>query len=270
MATFDVNFFSKSLRRLTRMTAIVPIEETQLIPGVPVPYKSKPFRTLVLLHGFSSNEKEWLHGSRIELLAALHNVAVLFPYGENSFYVDDTARDALYEQYVCREILDFGRKVFPLSSKREDTTIGGLSMGGYGALRNGLKNSEVFGNIIAFSSALVTDKLAELEAHQDNPLATAAYYNHVFGKPTEIKGSDRDPKTLAKAVVEKGGQRPNIYMACGAEDFLIESNRSFSAYLNDIGLDHEFHVSPGVHNWVFWDEYIEKALLWLDSENGAV
>ena len=61
---------------------------------------------------------------------------------------------------MCKELIEFTRTVFPISRERRDTTIGGLSMGGYGAIRNGLKHSDVFGNIIAFSSALLTDRLA--------------------------------------------------------------------------------------------------------------
>lgn len=267
MAVFDINFTSSSLRRLTRMTAIIPIEDIQLDPTKPLPDKSKPFRTLVLLHGFYGNEKDWLQGSRIEYLATLHNIAVLCPCGENSFYMDDTSRDALYEQLICKEVLEFGRKVFPLSTKREDTTIGGLSMGGFGAIRNGLKRNDVFGNIIALSSALITDGVAKGVVQQNNPLATACYFDHVFGKPDEVLGTDRDPKALAKSLLEAGETIPNIYMACGSEDFLIEENKDFSAFLNEVGIKHEFHISPGNHNWAFWDEYIEKALDWLDEQD---
>lgn len=273
MAILNLTYFSNALRRQTHMTALVPVEEFGLAPGMPVPDKTKPFRTLVLLHGFSGCDTDWLRGSRIDELALMHNVAVLFPCAENSFYINDTARDAMYETLVCQETLEIGRKLFPLSHRREDTTIGGYSMGGYGALRCGLKNNDLFGNVIALSSALITDQIGKGEMKKDNPMATAAYYEHVFGPAEQVTGSDLDPKALAKAAKEGNGKgpAPELFIACGDEDFLIEPNRSFSAYLDSIGYAHKFFVSPGVHNWKFWDEYIEKAMIWLDqkSEVGA-
>ena len=125
MAILNLTYFSDALRRQTHMTALVPVEEFSLAPGMPVPDKTKPFRTLVLLHGFSGCDTDWLRGSRIDELALMHNVAVLFPCAENSFYINDTARDAMYETLVCQETLEIGRKLFPLSHRREDTTIGG-------------------------------------------------------------------------------------------------------------------------------------------------
>ena len=67
-------------------------------------------------------------------------------------------------------------------------------MGGYGAIRNGLKNSDVFGSIIALSSALITDHVVDIVQHKDNPIASPSYYVHVFGNPKDIIGSDVDPK----------------------------------------------------------------------------
>lgn len=264
MAVFDITMFSNTLRRQVPLTAILPIEELE-IPGFPKIDKSKPFRSLYLLHGFSGAHTDWIRGSRIEQLAMMHNIAVFCPSGENSFYLDDKARDALYEQYVCKELIDFTRRVFPLSRERTDTSIGGLSMGGYGAIHSGLKHCNVFGNIIALSSALITDGIVDIVNQPDNPIASAAYYIHVFGKPEEVIGSDADPKALAAKLAVNKELQPNIYMACGTEDILISENRDLDAYLTKIGIAHTYLESPGIHNWDFWDEYIGKALVWLDE-----
>lgn len=269
MAVFQVSFFSNALHRITDMTAILPVEKLDPPPPGFEARPEEPLRVIILLHGFSGSHSDWLRGSRVEQLALKHNVAFFCPSGENSFYLDDIWRDALYEKLVCEELPDFARRVFPVSSKREDTTIGGLSMGGYGAMRNGLKNHDVFGNILAFSSAFITDKLMQGAERDNNPIASPGYYDHVFGKPDTIKNSDRDIKYLAEKMLQDGTEVPNIYMACGSEDFLIEENTDFSNHLKKLAVKHEFHVSPGMHNWAFWDEYIEKALQWLDDKRGA-
>ncbi len=258
MAVFHITMFSNALHRLTEMTAVIPVEVNEGMPAQPQEKRGAPLKTAMLLHGFSGTHSDWLYGSRIQQLAMQYHVAVLCPSGENSFYVDDEKRDALYEQHLC-EVLAFSRNVFPLSTAREDTVIGGFSMGGYGAMRNGLKHPELFGGIIALSSAFITDQLAQQPQHQGNAMATAAYYEQVFGAPGKILGGDRDPKYLAKALAESGEPLPRIFMACGTEDFLLEQNDSFSAYLDEIGMAHQYHRAPGVHDWAFWDSQIEKA-----------
>jgi len=272
VAVFDFTFFSTSLGRTTEVTAIVPAE-APLFPGMAPHDPDKPLRSLYLLHGYSGSHADWLRGSKIEQLAQMHRIAVFCPSGENSFYIDDKVRGALYEQLICRELVSFTRRVFPISKERRDTSIGGLSMGGYGAIRNGFKNSDVFGNIAAFSSALITDGLARMPeqagaAPEGNPpsgMMSPSYFIHTFGKPSQIIGSDVDPKALAKKLVDAGAERPNLYMACGSEDFLIEPNRSLHNYLLEIGYEHLYTEGAGTHSWAYWDEHIEKALNWLDE-----
>ena len=264
MAVFDITFLSGSLRRQTQMTAILPVEA----PPFPMPGQApadKPLRSLYLLHGFMGSHADWIRGSAIEQLAQQHNIAVFCPSGENSFYLDDNARGALYEQLVCKELIDFTRKVFPISHERKDTSVGGLSMGGYGALHSGLKHPEIFGNVIALSSALITDQLEEVVKQPGNPMAPASYYVHTFGDPAKVKGSDMDPKALAKMVMDSGKPAPNVYIACGTEDFLIAGSKDLSAYMNSIGYAHTYAEGPGIHSWEFWDTYIAKALQWLDG-----
>lgn len=263
MATFQIDFYSNALKGITPVTAIVPVEVPD-IPGLPIAEKKEPFKTIYLLHGYSGSNTDWLYGSRIEALARMFHVAVVMPAGRNSFYLDDEIKNEYYETLVSEEIVEFSRNVFPLSDKREDTTIGGFSMGGYGALHTGLKHNDVFGSIFAFSSALITDKTAEMKEGDSNPvMAPYSYYRHVFGELSNLKGSDKDPKALARKLADTNAEIPKIFMACGTEDFLIEENRSFHMHLETLGIGHEYRESPGIHNWAFWDEYIEKAMEWL-------
>lgn len=262
MAVISVNFFSHALKRATDYTAIVPIEPSPFppLPGSPVPDKSKPFKTVYLLHGFHGNHRDWLYGTRINELSQIYNVAVICPSGENSFYIDDNRRDAYYERMLCYELPEHTRALFPLSHERSDTMLSGLSMGGYGALRNGLKNPQVFGSIAAFSSALITDGVANQT--EKNPLISDNYFLHTFGETDKIIGSDVDPKAVAKNLVSSGEARPKLMMACGTEDFLLEHNRDLDRYLTEIGYEHTYLEGPGGHEWSFWDTYVEKALEW--------
>ena len=81
-------------------------------------------------------------------------VAVVVCDGENSFYTDDEQRGAMFSRYVGQELVEVTRSVLPLSRRREDTYIAGISMGGYGALINGLRYPDTFGRIAMLSPAL--------------------------------------------------------------------------------------------------------------------
>lgn len=263
MAVFQIDYRSNCLKGSTHITAVIPAEKPN-IPGAPTVDKDKPFKTLYLLHGYTGYNNDWLYNTRIMRLSTIYNVAAIMPSGGNSFYLDDEIKGEYWEKLISEELVDFTRRVFPLSREREDTTIAGLSMGGYGALRLGLKHSDVFGSIFAFSSALITDEIARLKEGEGNTVAPYSYYRHVFGELPRLVGSDKDPKALAKTLAVSGAVLPKIFMACGTEDsLLLEQNRDFDRYLTQNKIAHEYRESAGFHDWNFWDEYIEKAMEWL-------
>lgn len=129
MATIQVNFFSKCLRREVTFNALLPLD-SPVIPGqTEEEHRIKPLKTLYLLHGYSGSHGDWLSYSRIRELSDKHKIAVIMPSGENHFYVDDEDLGALYGEFVGKELVEFTRTLLPLSTDREDTYIGGLSMG---------------------------------------------------------------------------------------------------------------------------------------------
>lgn len=260
MAYFQVNFFSKALKRQVSFNAVVPVDSFE-IPGQEK-IERGPLKSLYLLHGYSGNHMDWVSGSKIQELSLIHNIAVFMPSGENNFYLDDTDKGELHAEFIGSELIEFTRKTFPISAKREDTYIGGLSMGGYGALRNGLKYSHNFSRIMALSSALITRNIAGIPSDFKDPIADYKYYRRVFGDLNELLGSDKDPEALLLDLKKAGASIPEIYMACGTEDFLLQENRGYHDFLVSQDVEHTYVEGPGVHDWNFWNEYIEKAIKW--------
>jgi putative tributyrin esterase len=260
MALLQVNFYSRALKKIVPFNALIPIDSNE-VPEQAETLKES-MKTLYLLHGYSGNYTDWISGTKVQELSAKHKIAIIMPSGENSFYLDDTDKGELYSEYVGNELVEFTRSMFHLSDKKEDTFIGGFSMGGYGAICNGLKYSNHFGRIIAFSSALITNRIAGISADYSDFIADYPYYRRVFGDLNHLLGSDKDPEALIIGLKMKNQQVPKIYMACGTEDFLISENRKYHDFLASQNIDHTYMESTGAHNWDFWNEYIEKSIIW--------
>jgi S-formylglutathione hydrolase FrmB len=262
MAFTQIDFYSESLKRTVTFNALIPNDLMEFMKK-DNKYYERPMKTLYLLHGYSASNKDWLFGSRIQELSLQYNLAVIFPTGENSFYVDASRTDAAFGTFVGKELVEYTRKLFRLSEKREDTFIGGLSMGGFGAIRNGLKYSETFGKIVGLSSALIIHNIKNKTEGFVDGIADYYYYTSVFGSLDKLEESDNNPETIINNLIKEEKDIPGIYMACGTEDFLIQENRVFQAFLQSKQVKVDYIEDAGVHDWDFWNRYLEPSIQWL-------
>ncbi len=266
MALLQCNFFSKSLMRTVPIQVVLPTDKV-LFPGQPQP-EEKPFKTLYLLHGIFGNYTDWVSGTRVQSWAQERNLAVVMPSGDNAFYVNHKKSSAMYGSFISEDLVEFTRKSFPLSRKREDTFIGGLSMGGFGSIVNALQHPETFGAVCVLSSALILDSLPENKEYTDFLMTNRGYYESVFGDLDKVKGGENDYDHLAEQVA-KLAEKPKFYMACGTEDHLIHPNHAFRDHLISLGFDVTWEEGPGGHEWQFWDTYILKAMEWLPLDHAV-
>lgn len=264
MALIQMNILSRCLMRTVPVNVILPVDK--LMPPDAPRREDKPYKTLYLLHGVFGNYTDWVCGTRIQRFAEEHDLAVVMPSGDNAFYVDRPAGGDFYGEFIGRELVELTRKMFPLSHDREDTFIGGLSMGGYGAMRNGLKYSASFGSIVCLSGALHIEEMAAAKEDCEDFLGSKSFAEACFGDLTKLIGSDKDPKALIKMLKKDGAPLPRIYMACGLDDDLLDVNRDMMQFLKKEGLECAYEEGPGGHDWDFWDTYIKKAIEWLPTE----
>lgn len=262
MATGRFEFHSASLERFVDFRIIlpndIPEEWTKMNP-----HFQRGMKTLLLLHGYSGCNSDWLLNSQLGNLANKYNLAIICPAGENSFYLDGPQTGRKFCTYVGQELMDYARKTFGLSEKREDTLVGGLSMGGFGALHTGLRFPETFSGIFALSSALIMHEVSQMKPGSHNGVANYEYYRLVFGEPEELLQSENNPEELVRRIQAAGKEMPKLFMACGTEDFLLKENRQFHEFLEKQAVQVEYRESKGVHDFVFWNEYLEPAVEWL-------
>ncbi len=264
MALLQVSFFSPALRRTVPLTVVLPTDKQ--LPGQPGYQQAAPYKTLYLLHGVFGSCLDWLSGTRVRALSQNANLVVVMPSGDNKFYADSKLSGDKYATYIARDLVNFVENSFPVSRKREDRFIAGLSMGGYGAVVNGLRHPETFGAILGFSSAFIKQHILDAVEEPGHGLFTATEYRTMFDLHNleDIVDSENDYDFLARRVAKSRRKKPLIYLSCGTSDSLLEVNRDYHKLLSSLGYDVTYEEWAGDHTWAFWDQSIERAIGWLD------
>ena len=223
-----------------------------------------PYPTLYFLHGYSGGAMETAMFSNIALFAMRYGVAVVLADGENSFYTDDEKRGACFSRFVGEELVEVTRSVLPLSRKREDTFIGGISMGGYGALINGLRFRDRFSKIGMLSPALGY-RLKDGEVPEDCPVP-AGELQETLGSWEEYAGSYRDEKHALLSALENGKPVPEIFVGIGKSDRLYPAAERFREYSREAGLEPEWYEAEGGHDHTFWKQALDPLFRFLTGK----
>lgn len=251
MAYAHTHVFSESLAMSTSLAVILP-QQTEAQIGLSGQRSAGDPPVLYLLHGLSDDETAWVRRTSIERYAADVGIAVVMPRVERSMY-QDMAHGERYWTYVSQELPTIVQQFFRVSSRREDTFVAGLSMGGYGAMRLALAHPERFAAAASMSGLL---DAAEGEVRRSRPELIA----NTFG-PGPIAGSDSDLHELLRRADAAG--LPRLMVACGTEDDLWPMQEPFVALARDRGADVTTHFGPGEHEWGYWDARIQDVLRWL-------
>lgn len=262
MALFQIqNLRSKEIRRKISVNVLLPIDSHREHPA------GEKFRTLYLLHGTTDNNMAWLLNTRLYELAEKYNLCVVLPSGENTYYLNQKDRFENWDSFFAQELPMLLRRAFPLSERREDTFIGGFSMGGYGALRNGLKYHDTFGKICCFAPDLELEYILEGRFDEMDPLSCQGYAESHYGPDLQAAhNSDKNPLWLIDTLKAQGITLPKIYLTTGEDDFLAEVHQTIEKKLQSVQADYTASLVPGIHDWDFLNRNLELALQWLTKK----
>jgi S-formylglutathione hydrolase FrmB len=143
-----------------------------------------------------------------------------------------------YEDFLMDDLAAHILETFPASGGK--WAIGGNSMGGFGAVRLGLKYPHRFFSIWSHSGVFPTADTLPPHWHWSGNANDLDCY---------VLVDQLDPETI-----------PRLSFDCGTEDHLLEQNRRFHAYLKERDIPHNYYEHPGGHNWEYWDTHIREAL----------
>ena len=256
MALLELTAHSQTLEREVDFLVILPESANGLI-GMES-RESACCPTLYLLHGMSDDHTIWLRRTSIERYASEKGLAVVMPAADLSFY-SNMVKGERYWDFISSELPALCRSLFPqMSRRREDTFVAGLSMGGYGALKCGLRASDTFSCAAGLSSCADIVRLA-----RGGSLAAKDFWRDIFGDLRKLPGSFDDLFAAAKDLAKAGKPPVRFYMWCGTEDGLYPDNVKLRDYMLSLGLDLTYEESAGTHAWKYWDEKIQTVLAWL-------
>lgn len=252
MALIQCDFYSETLQKDTSMTVVLP-QGTN---------KSNKLKTLWLLHGYNGNNTVWHRNSAIERYVSDLEIAVVMPDAHKSFYTN-MVYGLPYWTFISEELPEIARRFFPLSQKREDNSVAGLSMGGYGAFKLAISFPNRFCCAGSFSGAVDL-------APRIKPSEPGSGWRAVYGENPDISDTENDLVWLLKKQKKKKMVLPQLYQCCGTEDFLYDSNLSFIEHLRDLEIPVTYVEDPGYeHSWDYWDLKIQHYLKWM-KESGFI
>ena len=239
---------SKHLRGRGDICVFVPpIQNLEAIPLV------------ILLHGVYGSSWVWsrkggVHRTALELIqkGEISPMVIAMPsdglWGDGSGYISH--KNGNYEKWIAEDVPNAVIDNIASVNKTSKKFIGGLSMGGFGALRLGIKYSDTFSATSAHSSITHIDQMplfVEEELH---------HYNEIEQNEASVYGIIKAHK----------GVLPDIRFDCGTEDILIEQNRQLHKQLVAEKIVHVYEEFSGGHEWPYWKEHIKDSLRFFNSK----
>lgn len=226
------------------------------------------YPVLLLLHGLGGSAGDWVsEQSRLADYAAAYRLVVVVPEGRDGWYTDAAnAPSDKFESYFIEELLPDVERRFRTIAGREGRAVAGLSMGGYGSLKFGIKHPDKFALAASMSGALGAASWAPVALL---PAFVRPSVERVYGPAdSPVRAANDIFRLVRELTPERAASLPFLYLDCGTEDFLIGDNRDFSALLLERKVPHEYRQLPGGHTWPYWDSQV-RVILKLAAERLA-
>lgn len=243
----DESFTSQSLGRSMKYRVLLPAGYDMAAQRYPVLY---------LLHGLTGSYVDWETKTHLSQHLRGYQLIVVMPDANDSWYTNSAGTPAdRYEDYIAKDLVQDVDGRFRSIATRHARAIAGLSMGGYGALKLGLKFPGTFAFAGGFSSAVGVVR-RPAPAGKLTPMQEAML--KIFGPD----GSETRTANDVMALVTKAepARMPYFYIDCGTEDGLLTGNREFVAALQQQKIAYEYRELPGAHTWSYWDQQLPQML----------
>ena len=214
--------------------------------------EARRYPVLYMLHGGGGDKDEWpAYGLINDADQAIVSkdiapIIIVMPQGDLGYWVNWPDGGPRWGDYVVHDLrgqIDSTYRTLPDAAHR---AIGGLSMGGAGALQLGLSHPDVFGVVGAHSPALHVD---------DGSFST------IYGTGADF--AKREPIDMAATALNIDTLK--IWIDAGESDPWLERDMLLHQNLEVRGIAHNWSVLHGVHEGEYWIQNLPAYLRFYDS-----
>lgn len=248
------SLFSPSLNTTMKFYAILPNGYTK---------SHERYPAIFLLHGYSGNYTNWVKLTELVRYAKQYNYIFIMPDAKNGWYTNSSiSQNANYEDYVIKDVIPFVDQKYRTIQSKFQRAVVGLSMGGYGAAKFGVKYPGMFFFAGCLSPA-VQFPMGMLDSaimgHRSKESVESVHI--MFGYPRNEKWDENDVYVLLENANVKS--LPYFYLSFGSQDGIpeiITHTLSFTSALRKKGAAFEMHELAGGHDWKLWNSELEIVL----------
>jgi len=213
---------------------------------------------VILLHGVYGSHWAWARSGLAHLTAqSLTSTGVIRPmvlampsdglFGIGSGYFPRPQEDA--ERWITEEVQQAVQLKYP-SAGASGVAIAGLSMGGWGALRLAARRPGLYRAAVALSPLTRLQHIADYAVTR---------HRSEHAPPIE------DPELLP-LLKSQQEHLPPLRITCGEGDALLPDVRALHEGLVDAGIAHDYHESPGGHEWPVWEKELAESLIFINAQ----
>lgn len=227
---------------------------------------------LYLLHGRGDDERAWVDkGDIVHTLdreiesGTIRPMIVVMPSASNSWYIDDEGHGpygAVATALSTDLITGIESRYGEAARCRNMRAVGGLSMGGFGAMVAATERPDRYAMAFSLSGSIFSDDAADIDRRQP---AYARIFDGAFGMPFDremflrwniFRRMDRDAFR---------SQPPKVWLSAADHDFpsIVSGTVRLHLELRSRGIESNLRIDRGGHDWQYWKTAVMPALRWL-------
>lgn len=228
-------------QQLIIKSSLIPSPDTVWV-FTPSNYQAttKSYPVVYMLHGWSSNYRQWNSISTPQKFADQYGFVIVCPDGFfDSWYLNSPIeRDHQYTSFFFQKLMPEIAHRYRIDANAAFIT--GLSMGGYGALHLFLTHPD------KFLSAGSTSGVVDLTGAADK-----------FGLPKLLGKMEDHPAiwkqySITSQIKRLAGTNKKIIFDCGWNGPFYKMNNALKDECDSLGIDATFITRPGAHTQTYW------------------
>ena len=274
------SFYSSAVQLQLKYTVVLPASYDK--------DKTTKYPVVYILHGHTGNYTSWITYAELPVeLATQYNVIVILPDGGNSWYVNwsgqTDGKAHQWEDMLVKDLVTDADKKYRTIQLKSSRAIGGLSMGGFGALAVGLKNRDVFGFVFSSAGSINFCKNIKNEMASDTLDWNSPQLWSDDKKTVDVKGFSNAKERTPQGLIFKTSSDadrydpysllnktdtaslPYIHIDCGNRDHFLKDAFEFIEQVKAKTYRYSFITFPGEHEVPYWSQSIRHTFLVMDN-----